>query len=134
MSAGPLEKVVQEWIRSAVEERGARTVKLHGEMMQERGLPDLYVGHRHFHGWIEVKRGSSAPIEKQMSPHQRHFCMDMEKRRIPALVIRQSHGKRVEAWRWRPSTRAWELAFECAVSELWGALVGEVALRSGEEW
>lgn len=137
MTAIPLEKAVQEWVRSAAEERGARTVKLHGEMMQERGLPDLYVGHRYFNGWIEVKRQSTARIDNQMTAHQKAFCRDMEARRIPALVIRQAqHGHRVvEAWRWRPLHGRWELAFTSAVSGLWDQLVAEMALRATAlEW
>jgi hypothetical protein len=43
------------WSRRC-EDLGAMVIALVGSQMQQVGLPDRYVCHRRFRGWVEVKR------------------------------------------------------------------------------
>lgn len=44
-------------MRSALETRGAFVAKIHGHAMQRAGLPDFYVSHPRWRGWLELKVG-----------------------------------------------------------------------------
>lgn len=55
---------------------------------QMAGIPDLYVAHPRFHGWIEVKweRGKLRPL-------QRHRITELHSVNVPVLVVRGPGGE-----------------------------------------
>ena len=84
--SGPETTVVRDLARR-LEGVGALALKVHGHLMQEAGWPDLYVAHRTFHGWIEVKSG-----DRTLTALQRVRIGQIRARGVPALVVRGRDG------------------------------------------
>jgi len=61
------------WFCKMVEARGAETIAFVGSKMQQSGLPDRYVAHSIFRGWIEFKRKTN-----DYTSLQYNFIRDMK--------------------------------------------------------
>jgi hypothetical protein len=54
-----------------------------GNVRQRVGLPDTFVAHRLWHGWLEFKSERG-----KLKEHQRIFLKQMNERGVPAFVLR----------------------------------------------
>lgn len=70
-------------VRQALESLGGKVVKLWGNMFQETGLPDLYVAHVRWNGWIELKVG-----KRKAEPRQKIVMSEFVARHVAAMVLR----------------------------------------------
>ena len=57
-----------------------------GNNLQQSGLPDRYVCHTRFRGWIEFKKDQYA-----LQEHQRAICEGLSERGDTVIVCRYSH-------------------------------------------
>ena len=64
-------------------DEGAVVFKIRGGNGQRVGIPDLYVAHHHYHGWIEVKYKS-----RKTTPAQQQVMRELAATGTPALVVR----------------------------------------------
>ena len=76
------EKHVIKALKRELEPAGALVVKIHGGPYQKAGLPDLYVAHRSWTGWLEAKHESSK------SDLQRAVMKQLRVRGVEAYFIR----------------------------------------------
>jgi len=60
------ENEFQRKIVRALESIGAWTLNVHGHRMQKSGVPDLYVAHPKWTGWIELKTNKGKPSDLQV--------------------------------------------------------------------
>lgn len=74
---------------AALESRGAFTMKVHGHAMQRPGIPDLYVAHAEFQGWVELKVGDG-----RLSTLQLATIRELAQRGVSAMPI-IARGNRV---------------------------------------
>jgi hypothetical protein len=70
-------------IVSALKSQGALTFKVHGHAFQSSGWPDLYVAHRKWTGWLELKVGSRA-----LTTLQTIILRKLSDRGVSALELR----------------------------------------------
>lgn len=77
------ENQFQKQVIRALEGYGAKVLNVHGHAMQARGWPDLYVAHRDWDGWLELKVGSNS-----CSTLQQIVIRDLRERDVPAFVLR----------------------------------------------
>jgi hypothetical protein len=76
---------VIKWFESCA----AKCFHIHGNVFQQDGIPDLFVAHRVWHGWIELK------VDKhQCEPLQRKFIKDLRDRYVSVAVLRGFTGSR----------------------------------------
>src|SRR4051812_40862088 len=68
----------REW-SGWLEQAGALVVPIVGGAMQRPGLPDRYVAHCRFAGWVEGKRDA-----RQLTDAQRIVMRDLARRGVPA--------------------------------------------------
>ena len=61
----PLEKTIEKWIRTAIEQRGGKVYKLHGTQFSMTGAPDLIGCLKGVPFAIEVKRPGGKATPKQ---------------------------------------------------------------------
>ena len=85
-SPGHREAWYQGHVVTALKSVGAEIYKIHGHAMQVAGIPDLYVGHSDWQGWIEMKAEYGKLRGTQKIKLER-----LEKRRINAVVFRGFH-------------------------------------------
>ena len=57
---GQSECELTRWLCTELEHVGATTIALVGHEMQRAGLPDRYVCHRSWRGWVEFKRNDGS--------------------------------------------------------------------------
>jgi hypothetical protein len=81
----PREAIFQRRIKEALESAGAFVFNCHGSQMQRSGMPDLWVQHQIWCGWIELKTENTAlePIQE-----------------ITIEKIRRRGGS-AQVWRWK---------------------------------
>jgi hypothetical protein len=63
---------------------GGKTHNIHGHAMQERGIPDLWLSHREWFGWLELK------VRHHLTEVQRAVIAAHMDRGVPAFVVRGS--------------------------------------------
>lgn len=71
-------------IVAMLKEEGAKTFKIHGSEWQEPGWPDLYVAHKMWTGWLELK------VNAGESDLQRKRIADLRIRGVYAAFMRYS--------------------------------------------
>jgi len=72
------QKQVIKWLKS----KGAVVYNIHGHAMQQRGIPDLYVAHWRWQGWLELKTGNN-----KLSTLQEIEIGKLQSRNVNALVL-----------------------------------------------
>jgi len=55
----------QRILIKSLRECGATVFNIHGHAMQVAGIPDLYVAHKIWSGWLELKCGNNPPTKLQ---------------------------------------------------------------------
>jgi hypothetical protein len=75
-------------VKKELENCGAWVFNVHGHAMQRAGVPDLYVAHRKFHGWLELKVDNNS-----CSTLQKIVLRDLNARGVAAYVLRMKKGK-----------------------------------------
>jgi hypothetical protein len=88
---GKAESAFSAEMRQAIEGIGGWTFKKWGNVMEISGVPDRYVTHSKWTGWIEEKVNGF-----KLSAVQRHVINDMHKRGGAALVVRLWQGSRLD--------------------------------------
>lgn len=73
----------QKWFIKTLKLCGALTFNVHGHGMQAVGWPDVYVAHRMYHGWVELKAGSGGRLS-QFQKDRIHMLLDHG---VPAVVL-----------------------------------------------
>lgn len=77
------ESVFANKIIHALEGVGCWCFNVHGHRFQKLGVPDCYVAHCKWTGWIELKTGSAKPSALQVMN-----IKDLLIRNVPAFVVR----------------------------------------------
>ena len=77
------ENKFQKRVKKQLENQGAFVINLHGHMMQRAGLPDLFVLHRKWDGFLELK-----VEQNKTSVIQRIVAAKIELRGMPIYVLR----------------------------------------------
>ena len=77
------ESKFQKQVKKQLENQGAFVINLHGHMMQRAGLPDLFVLHRKWDGFLELK-----VEQNKTSAVQRIVAAKIELRGMPIYVLR----------------------------------------------
>lgn len=75
-----------EWqakVVSQIRKCNALVLNTHGHIYQQSGWPDIYIAHRFFSGWVELK-GEHTLLED----HQRLIMKKLNERGVPAYVAR----------------------------------------------
>lgn len=72
-----------KWFCDQLQAVNALTIAFVGSTMQVGGIPDRYICHRDFHGWIEFKKD-----RRKVTTAQRIFIQDVNIREGNALVVR----------------------------------------------
>lgn len=86
------ESAFTRWFCKQLEGRGAETVTFVGSRMQRAGIPDRYVCHPSFRGWLEMKRDDKKPTALQ-----KIFMHRLTKAGDVCVVVRyNSHGETTE--------------------------------------
>jgi len=70
-------------IKCGLESVGCFCFNVHGHRMQKSGVPDCYVAHNKWTGWIEFKVGDARPTDLQIMR-----IKDLLVRNVPAFVVR----------------------------------------------
>lgn len=97
---------------------GAWIMNVHGHRFQKSGIPDLYVAHNQWTGWVEFKVGSGKPTDLQIMKMK-----DLLVRNVPAFVVRLRDGViYCELWSGGGKGRFCETLSCC---ELWGVWKGQ---------
>lgn len=78
-----LENKYQGIVVKLLKEAGAEILNLHGHAMQAPGWPDLYVAHRIWTGWIELKVD-----DNDLRPNQVRVVRALRERHVPVHVCR----------------------------------------------
>jgi hypothetical protein len=81
------ESQFQRQVIKALEDFCAVVYNIHGHAMQKRGIPDLYVAHRLWTGWIELKVGGNS-----ISAIQAHQLEKLWSAGAQAFVVRLNGG------------------------------------------
>lgn len=89
------ERAFQHLVKDSLTSVGAEIYNIHGHAMQQRGIPDLFVGHPLWTGWLELKVGNRA-----VDPLQRHKINDLIMRAVPAIILRLRSNESEEALEW----------------------------------
>lgn len=76
------ESKLQEIVKKKLEAAGCLVFNIHGHAMQRAGIPDLYIVHRQFRGWVELK------TETDLSKIQEKTIHDLIRRGDTAFVVR----------------------------------------------
>ena len=77
------ESAYTRWFCERVEKMGSKVVAFVGNSYQKSGIPDRYISHPIFRGWIEFKRHNV-----QCKTNQRIFIKDALRVGDTALVVR----------------------------------------------
>jgi len=77
------ENKFQTQVKKQLENQGAFVINLHGHMMQRSGLPDLFILHMKWDGFLELK-----VEENKASILQRTVAAKIELRGTPIYVLR----------------------------------------------
>jgi len=85
------ESQYQKFLGDKLRSAGAMVLKLHGHAQQSSGWPDLFIGHRIWTGWLEVKFQDG----RWKNELQRHRIRDLRFRNVPCFVIRWMAGHEV---------------------------------------
>lgn len=111
MAKLPLESALVRAVRAALELEGAYVWKCHGGMMQAAGMPDLYVAHRKFHGWLELKRELKKSAPKGHEMRQRIRAQQLLARGVPVFFLGWAEKGLIEGQVWRQDDGAWRTSF-----------------------
>ena len=76
-------KVIRYWTGIA-----GKVYNIHGHGYQEQGIPDLYICHQEWTGWLELKAEHTA-----VSAIQRYQIKELCKRKVPAWFVRWTPEK-----------------------------------------
>ena len=74
-------------IKNGLESVGCFCFNVHGHRMQRGGVPDIYVAHNRWTGWIEFNVGNYKPTDLQIMRMK-----DLLIRNVPAFVVRFKDG------------------------------------------
>jgi hypothetical protein len=66
-----LERTWQSKLAKSLREQGAVVLVKHGNSTEGPGWPDLYVAHRQWTGWLELKIEPNKPTQRQRSVMQK---------------------------------------------------------------
>ena len=117
-----LEGKFQSRLMRMFERRGAFVFNVHGHLEQKSGMPDLYVSHPMFRGWLELKTK-----DHQLEPLQEKQIRDLRRTGDVAFAVRLKDGE--VTCEYLPNGKLWaiqweELSFENVVEffkEAWDA-------------
>ena len=86
------ERDFQQEVVTALKQYNAIVWKIHGHGMQIAGIPDLYIAHTKFQGWLELK------VEAKLSDIQAAKIKALIRRNVSAFVCRcvNDEGIRLE--------------------------------------
>ena len=82
-----LERTFQHYVKDGLTAVGAWVFNVHGHVMQKRGVPDLYIAHPLWTGWIELKYES-----RELQTIQRAHLNSLLMLTVPAFVLRLQGG------------------------------------------
>jgi hypothetical protein len=82
------ESAFQNKLKNACKDQGAWVFNIWGSIMQKSGVPDLYISHPKFRGWVELKVGTGRPSQSQVNNiHSLQECGD-----VAFVVIHRKDG------------------------------------------
>lgn len=76
------EGLLQHKLVRILKDQGCWVFNVHGGAMQASGIPDLYISHKHWKGFLELK--VLAPVQ----PNQRIAIQEIRKTGTPAYVLK----------------------------------------------
>jgi hypothetical protein len=96
------ENKFQREVINAVESVAGFVFNCHGSRMQKVGMPDLYIAHSWWSGWLELKCQN-----RKLEPLQRKRILELTARRVPAFVLRWRNGSVCAEWVDEESIAVW---------------------------
>ena len=84
------ESKFQKIVIKRLERVGCFVFNVHGHAMQQAGIPDLYIAHPKFHGWLELKCNA-----RKLDPLQKDKMGKLVKRGVPAFELHHYDGEGV---------------------------------------
>ncbi len=104
------ESTFQSTLMRQLQKEGALVFNMCGGGFQTSGIPDLYVAHMRWTGWLELK------VKGKLSDPQKRVLSKLVHRRVPAFVMRKFH--RLVACEWIDGEVFWE-----GELRLWSTLI-----------
>lgn len=94
------ESSFQTTLMKRLHKEGAMVFNMCGSGFQISGIPDLYVAHMRWTGWLELK------VKSKLSDPQKRVISELVHRRVPAFVVRKFH--QIVACEWVDGDVFWE--------------------------
>ncbi len=85
----------QRILVTSFKQAGALVFNIHGHSMQIAGIPDLYVAHKVWTGWLELKTGVNKATKLQISTLRKLEVMGVNVlilvERKPKIIVKDSY-------------------------------------------
>lgn len=78
----------QKKVIGILTKQAAFIINMHGHLMQRPGIPDLFVVHRDWTGFLELKVGPGRFKKNRPSDIQKSVAKKINARRVPCYVLR----------------------------------------------
>ena len=114
-----IESKFAKTIIDALKSIGCWTLNIHGHRFQKSGVPDIYVAHPRWSGWIEFKVGNREPTDLQII-----VIKDLMYRGVPAFVVRLRDGV-IYCELWYGGGKVETLAYSEEIKRIKGVVLGK---------
>ena len=84
------ESAFTKWFCKLLESVNTKVLPIVGGQMQPAGIPDRYVCHSRFRGWLEFKR-----LDRRLELLQKKFAEDFNQRGDTVLIVRLAQNEMI---------------------------------------